>query len=101
MTKQYKGKSNGYIYKTIFADGNGALLEREVDSMRIWWTNFEIVASLVNYTPPVVKTFTRYFSSSEYSDDGFSSATVLFDGCVGKVKFTVTDGKLTKAEIVE
>jgi hypothetical protein len=102
MTKEiemkYKGKITDTIYSVIWTDDNGALLENP-NGIRVWFSNKAIKDHLEEYREPVVVKGVRKVvlignkiaTRPEYWGS---------DKIVGKVEFTITDGKLTEARVL-
>lgn len=106
--KQYVNLITGTLIKVLFVGENVAFckcVKQGTGYAKVgdeFVQDFRAFHNYKKYTPPKVETFTRYFVRSKLSDDTFATVKDDFIGnIVGKVEFTVIDGKLTKAEVVE
>jgi hypothetical protein len=94
----------GDIYKVIFEDEKGAVLEGPNNhEKRSWWSSSAIENNMVEYKEPVVEKFTRVVLRSFLPGNVFTSNIkhTHTNEVIGHVEFILTDGKLTDVRVID
>ena len=94
--KKYNYKNENKVYECTFTDNSLAVLSAGDFSFVVYKNSYR---RYEEYKEPKTETFRKYFW--KYGPDKFLSSD--FKGVktpVGKVEFTVTDGKITGAKIL-
>jgi len=102
MRTVYKNKRSGEFYEVVWSDDDGALLCNKANpiSHRFWWRNSLINEHLEEYREPVVEKIIRHVY--QHGKGIYTSDSSAFrEPKLGKIEFTITDGKLTGVEILD
>jgi hypothetical protein len=101
MSRKFQHKITGTIYDVIFEDKDGALMDYVLgeETCRIWSKWDAIHHILKEYKEPEVFEEVRFVEFNKeskcFTTYGANVSVSLLDNLVGKIKFKLTDGKLS------